>query len=185
MAPWVDLSRSFRDLANVELDADDGGLSVRYLGLRPRVFWPEILKHPHVALLAGAGAGKTSEMRMQAAQLRAEGQAAAFIPLEILDRLELIAAAEPEDEDAIEAWLANKRGRLTIFLDAVDELKLGQGSLGAAMRKVRAVFRNSLDEIAVVVSCRPSDWRPESDLDAFRLLAPPTRTIATFVDHAR
>ncbi|MFD1798245.1 hypothetical protein FQV27_16900 [Paracoccus aurantiacus] len=183
MAQWVDLHRSFRDLNNIEHDTDDSGLSARYLGLRSRVSWSEVLEHPRVALLAGAGAGKTSEMRMQAAQLRAEGQAAAFIPLEMLDRLALTEAAEPEDKDAIEAWLASRAGRLTLFLDAVDELKLGRGSLGAAMRKVRAAFRDTLDQIAVVVSCRPSDWRPESDLDAFRLLAPPTRMIATSVTH--
>ena len=62
-----------------------------------------------------------------------------------------------------------------VFLDAVDELKLTQGKLDRALRRLARALDGSLDRVRIVVSCRPSDWRPVLDADTIRnrLRVPP------------
>ena len=126
--------------------------------------WPELLKQPRVVILAEAGSGKTREMREQAKRLAAQGKFAFFVALESLDREALTGTMSADEERAFEAWKADGRSTAWFFLDSVDELKLTQGKLDRALGRFAKAIDGHLDRARVVISCRPSDWRPVLDL---------------------
>ena len=49
------------------------------------------------------------------------------------------------------------------FLDSVDELKLKSETLKKALRNFEKSIRGCLDRAHVVISCRPNDWRIDTD----------------------
>ena len=167
MRVFVDLERRFRELTNHELDdADDLAARSDYL---TGTGWPGLLEHHRVVLLAEAGAGKTAEMQQQAMRLAAEGKFAFFAALEDLDRGRINEAlSTPEDETRFQEWMADEDAPAWFFLDSVDELKLTQGKLDRALRTLSKTLAGRLDRARIVISCRPSDWRPLVDADTVR-----------------
>ena len=130
--------------------------------------WPELLEHDRVVLLAEAGAGKTEEMRQQSKRLVEEGKFAFFVALDDLDRGPIDDILAPDDEKRFEEWKASADAPAWFFLDAVDELKLRQRSLERALRRLSKGLDGRLDRARVIVSCRPSDWRPLLDTDTIQ-----------------
>ena len=130
--------------------------------------WPELLEHDRVALLAEAGAGKTEEMRQQSKRLVEEEKFAFFVALEDLDRGPIDDILAPDDEKRFEEWKASADAPAWFFLDAVDELKLTQGRLERALRRLSKGLEGRLDRARIIVSCRPSDWRPVLDTDTMQ-----------------
>lgn len=161
MSEFIDLKRRFRDLRDDELghgELDDTEIlaSLGEWGLGASIGWSELLEHPRVVLLAEAGAGKTREMSEQAKRLVEDGRHALFVPLESLDREPLTALLSPSDEKRLESWLADGSEPGWFFLDAVDELKLTDGKLDRALRRLSRDIDGHLDRARIVVSCGPA-----------------------------
>ena len=166
---FLDLKRRFRDLRDAELahaEFEDPGIlaSLDEWGLGPTFGWSELLEHPRVVILAEAGAGKSREMSEQAKRLVEERRYAFFVPLESLDSEPLSSLLEPADEKEFEAWKTDGNKPGWFFLDAVDELKLTNGKLDRALLRLSREIAAHLERARVLVSCRPSDWRPSLDL---------------------
>ena len=166
---YVDLKRRFRDLQDTELahlEFDDPRVlvSLEEWERDLTVGWTELLEHPRIVMLAEAGAGKSKEMSEQAKRLAKEGRYAFFVPLESLDREPLKNLLEPSDEANFEAWKTDGHKPGWFFLDAVDELKLINSKLDRALLQFSKDIAGHLDRARVLVSCRPSDWRPDQDL---------------------
>src|SRR5438045_316623 len=102
--PYLDLSRRFRDLTQAELESPELLASLNDPRWGSSDGWAELLQYPRVLLLAEAGAGKTIEMREQAARLMAESKPAFFIALESLDREPLTELMSPTEERTFDAW---------------------------------------------------------------------------------
>lgn len=164
---YIDLQRRFRDAA----DEDPGEP-----GFGEGIGWPELLESDRVVLLAEAGSGKTMEMRAQKRRLVEEGKAAFFAPVEELDQESFTGLLLPEEKERFKAWRADPEALAWFFLDAVDELKLSEGKLDRALRRFSQAISGRLDRARIVISCRPSDWRRQHDLDVVRdrLPVPPT-----------
>ena len=166
---FVNLKRRFRDLRDSELAQDgleepEDFVSLGELGLGRPFGWSELLDHHRVVVLAEAGAGKSREMEEQAKRLVAEDRYAFFVPLESLDKEPLTNLLEPAQERALEAWKGDMREPAWFFLDAVDELKLTNGKLDRALLRLSREIDGHRGRAHVLVSCRPSDWRPSLDL---------------------
>lgn len=86
------------------------------------VGWAKVLENRSSIIVAAANFGKTTEMRHQAAQLRANGETAIFTALrQLADRGSLEKALDGDDRDAYRAWRAKPVGRITVFVDSLDE----------------------------------------------------------------
>lgn len=174
---YIDLQRRFRD-AEDENPGDPGyGALPGEYGVGEDIGWPELLESDRVVLLAEAGSGKTEEMRTQARRLVEDGKAAFFAPVEDLDR-------EPfpvEERERFKEWRTDPEAPAWFFLDAVDELKLTEGRLDRALRRFSQAIDGRLDRARIVISCRPSDWRPQHDLGVVRdrlpVLPAPKKTL--------
>lgn len=178
MHRFIDLSRRFRDLTKAELEDPDLLASLNDDHFLSSLDWTVLLRHPRILLLAEAGSGKTAEMAEQAKRLASAGKYAFFIPLESLDPGRLIDQLSPEEERTFAAWRADGHSAAWFFLDSVDELKLNQGNFDRAIHRFAKDVDGLLDRTHVVVSCRPTDWRPTKDMATLqsRLPIPPPRT---------
>ena len=125
-------------------------------------------KYGRVILLAEAGAGKTKEMEVQVKRLVEEAQFAFFLPLESLDRTPVIDLFSAADESNFEAWKRDGDAPAWFFLDAVDELKLTKGKLDRSLHFFSKAINGHLGRARVIISCRPSDWRPSLDMTTVR-----------------
>ena len=125
----VDLKRKFRDLTESELHDPELLLAMADSELLKSISWDDVLRSPRVLILAEAGSGKTQEMREQAKRLQDAGEAAFFVPLEMLDKEGVVEVLDAADGRAFEAWKARHTAIAWLFLDAVDELKLTHGKL--------------------------------------------------------
>lgn len=175
---YVDLSRRFRALTAAELEEPELLAYMNESNWTEAIGWPELLKHPRVLLLAEAGSGKTEEMREQARRLSNDSKPAFFIELESLDRASLWSILSPPERGVFEIWRAESEAIAWFFLDAVDELKIARGTLDRALRHFSNDIDGFLQRAHVVISCRPSDWRPASDMAMFkeRLPLPPVQS---------
>lgn len=172
MPIYVDVSRRFRDLTNAELEEPELLASFNEHDILSPIDWPALLRHPRVLLLAEAGSGKTAEMCEQVKRLVAEGKYAFFVPLESLDRDSLTDLLSAEEGRVFAAWRAEGHATAWFFLDAVDELKLNQGKLEHALGRFAKAVDGLLDRVHVVVSSRPSDWRPVLDMKTLQAKLP-------------
>lgn len=164
MQSFIDLSRTFHDLKNAELEEPELLASLNDQEYFSADGWPELLKCPRVLLLAEAGSGKTIEMLEQAKKLAGDGKSAFFLALESLDRENLTDLFSAEEERAFEKWKRDGHSTAWFFLDAVDELKLTQGKLERALNRFAKAVDGLLDRTRTVISCRPNDWRPNLDM---------------------
>lgn len=161
---FVDLCRRFRDLTEADFKQPDQYAFISDGDLIRADGWPELLKEPRLVILAEAGAGKTREMREQVKRLVAEGKFAFFLRLEDLAQEQLPELLSAEDECRFWAWQADGQSLAWFFLDAVDELKLTGGRLDRALARLARAIKSHLERARIVISCRPSDWRPILDL---------------------
>ena len=168
MTGFIDLERRFHELTDQEVDdLEDLAAWSEYVP-GSTTGWPELLKHDRLVLLAEAGAGKTEEMRQQAKRLSEEGKFAFFVALEDLDREPIDNILPTDEEKRFEEWKAASEVPAWFFLDSVDELKLAQGKLDRALRRLSKALNGRLDRARIIISCRPSDWRPLLDADTVK-----------------
>ena len=166
---YIGLHRRFRDLEHSEIEDPEALLSVldhdlfAYGDALKLIGWPELLEHDRVVLLAESGAGKIREMKEQAKRLAGDGKHAFFLTLGDLARGEgpINVLLPREEESRLNTWMADGAAAAWFFLDAADEMMLAGGRLD------RALLRLSRDidvrRARIVISCRPGDWRPETD----------------------
>ena len=180
---FIDLERRFHALTGTELEDLEVLVSRSEHPFGSDIGWLDLLDYSRVILLAEAGAGKTVEMRKQVKRLVGEGKFAFFVALESLDRDPINDCFSPDEARKFEAWKKDRGALAWFFLDAVDELKLIQGRLDRALLRLSKELYGQLHHTRIIISCRPSDWRPEVDLDTVRsrLPVPETRGAAPSV----
>ena len=146
MTTFHELHRQFRDLTDEE-QREPHRLSALFgaVDLGSGSAWDDILAAERVVILAEAGSGKTREMQAQTDRLVTGGKVAFFMPIEALEKIAVREYLVGE-EARWDAWLASGTEEAWIFLDAVDELKLTNGKLELALRRVAAA-------IGAAVSC--------------------------------
>ena len=165
---FIDVQRRFHDLTEEELEDTESLLAWSEYDFGPAVGWSGLLEDDRVVLLAEAGSGKTMEMIEQAKRLVGEGRFAFFAPLESLDREPIVDLLSVADAKRFGEWKVDGRETAWFFLDAVDELKLVDGKLDRALRGLAKVVDGHTHRARVIISCRPSDWRPHLDLTTVR-----------------
>ena len=171
MMQYIDLQRRFHTLTEAKLEDAELLADLSEDEFRPSpsiIDWSRLLQYARVILLAAAGAGKTREMEEQANRLVREDQFAFFVPLESLNREESVDLLLADEEERFEAWKADGDAPAWFFLDAVDELKLTEGKLDRALRRLSRALTGHLARARIIISCRPSDWRPSVDLATVR-----------------
>ena len=182
MTTFIDVQRRFHELTDSELEDTEllGALSDE--GFGPSIGWSELLAYARVVLLAEAGAGKTIEMREQVNSLVGRDRFAFFVPLESLDQNSLVDLLSVAEEKRFERWKADGQKPAWFFLDAVDELRLTEGKLDRALNRLSKAVNGHLDRARVIISCRPSDWRPGHDPFTVqdRLPVPARRSATSF-----
>lgn len=177
--PFIDLDRRFRDLTDAERE-DPEVLALYNDHDAPwSLGWEKLLDHPRVIILAEAGSGKTWEMREQVSRMVKVGRTAFFIPLESLQSDNPSNIFSPDEYRLYETWLVDDQSVGWFFLDALDELKLVHGTLERALRRLSREVEGRLGRVRVVLSSRPTDWRPITDLEAFERYLPLPETTET------
>jgi len=167
MEDFMDLSRRFRDLTSKELEEPELLVALSERDFAAPDGWAQIFTSVRVLLLAEAGSGKTYEMRAQARRLQAEGKYAFLVPLESLGRGRLADLLSAEEERSFDNWKADGHSLAWFFLDAVDELKLTERKLDEALGLFAKAIDGQLDRARVILSSRPTDWRPAMDMATF------------------
>ena len=176
MMEFVDLQRQFHDLPeDAELEETERLVSLSESKFGPSFGWSKLLESKRVVLLAEAGSGKTREMEEQVRRLVQEGRFAFSVALDDLDREDIVNALTPDEEDSFNRWKTKGQETAWFFLDAVDELKLTGGKLSRALHRLSKGLNGFLDRARVIISCRPSDWRPIVDLDTVQKALPVPR----------
>jgi hypothetical protein len=172
MTKFIDLKRSFRDLTKSELDEPELLASINDHEFLCPILWDQLIEHPRVLLLAEAGSGKTEEMRQMAHRLQNDGKFGFFVAIESLNHQSLTDVLSINDGIRYGEWKANSQEKAWFFLDAVDELKLTQGNFERALNSFAKAVDAQLHRVSVVISCRPNDWRPYSDMRTLRKYLP-------------
>ena len=163
---YIDLGRVFRDLTEDERLDPSMLAQLDSSNLYGAFGWTTLLDSERVIILAEAGSGKTCELVAQKKRLELDGKAAFFIPIEALQNETLAGflAMQPGEAEKFRAWLADESQPAWFFLDAVDELKLTNGKLDFALGKVSKALGAAAERAHVVLTCRPTDWRPNQDM---------------------
>lgn len=135
------------------------------------ISWDNINNCQCVVILGEGKCGKTFEFQQQHQLLKSKNQYSFFIPLDLLQDNELFDVITVEEEEEFERWKDSSLNDSAIFfLDAIDELKLRQGTLRKALRKIKQAIGNALSRSRFYISCRPNDWNDELDYRALSTL---------------
>jgi len=159
---FIELDRTFRDLAISDDDGDDAKM-VRLFARETSTHWADLLAEPRVIVLAEAGSGKTEEIRHICRRQRGEGKPAFFLRIEhLIDDFET--SFEEGDLEEFEVWLASgEQGWL--FLDSVDEARLRDPKdFERAIRRIGKKIECALPRSHIVITGRTEAWRPSTDL---------------------
>lgn len=162
MTAYVSITRRFA-LAEKEELRDPDYLS--YFGSEPDgVYkWPDLFEMTPLIILGEGRSGKTREFEEQIELLHKSGSYAFFLPLERLHDESLESALSTKDLKAFKAWTESPTAVAYFFLDALDELKLREGSLRTAVKKLQLACEPHFARMKLVVSCRPADWQSQLD----------------------
>ncbi len=119
-------------------------------------------------ILGEAGAGKTFELRMRAAELRAQGQTAFCVPVHALATLGLRTSLGPDERPKFDEALTAD-GDIWLFLDSVEESELRGNTLHGALSMLADDMEHRLKSLRLTLSARGSDWQEidQQTLNAF------------------
>lgn len=151
---YYDLSRRF-----VERESYDQDELVAAQLRGKQVTWAKVLENRSSIIVAAANFGKTTEMRQQAAQLRANGETAVFVALrQLADRGSLDKALTGDDRDAYRAWKIAPVGHITMFVDSLDEAAAGgkEESISHLIGDVADELSWPNEHVRWVISTRPA-----------------------------
>lgn len=156
----VQLDRRFLELKRGE--EDDAARDLP-LFLRDVVPWDRVLEERCAVILGEAGTGKTTEFRLRRKLLAESGQPAFFLAVEELATKQVTEFLDSDEEQRFSAW-ESAETIAYFFLDAVDEARLRNAkSLPSALRNLVRALRGKLVRSRILISCRVSDWRAQSD----------------------
>jgi hypothetical protein len=162
----ISLNRSFHELT-LDADATDDTALARISGRRNAIYWTDLLREYRVILLSEAGAGKTTEIRNIAIELRSSGKPAFFVRIENVCHGFEDAFEEGSYEEFIEWAASGEEGWL--FLDSVDESRLRDArDFERAMKKLGRSLARVLQQAHIIVTGRANAWRAKSDLQLCR-----------------
>ena len=136
--------------------------------LSPGVGWDELLRMSRVVILAEAGMGKTTELRLRTQTLRDAREHAFFCRMEsIADEGNFCKALSPEDETRFREWLSGDTTGY-FFLDSVDEAKLRDFPVDKALRPLARELGGAKIRARIFLSSRASEWDYVRDTVDFR-----------------
>lgn len=143
------------------------------------VGWDKVLENRSNVIVAPANFGKTTEMRHQAAQLRAKGENAVFIVLrQLSERGNLDKALEGDDRAAYRAWKADPTSHITVFVDSLDEAAAGrEESIGHLVSDVADELNWPNEHVRWVISTRPAVLTSAVFEKLSELLSKPARRV--------
>lgn len=157
----VHLSRTFSPLHTTNKDAEHN-YNKAFVEGRRTIDWADVESSHRAVILAGAGIGKTHEMKRRAEEKREAGNAAFFIRIEDIDE-DFEHSFEVGDEEAFAAWLASS-DEAWFHLDSIDEARLDDPrTFEKAIRRFARKIRAAQHRARVVISSRPYAWRSYTD----------------------
>jgi len=167
MTNKVDIERRFVPTEEKQLSDPD---YLSYFGDQPHGVktWLDLLKVSPVVVLGEGRIGKTFEFVSQVESLKSQTEFAFFVPLERLHDENLDEALDPEDVRLFHAWKNSPNSVGYFFLDALDELKLREGTLRKALKKLQDAVEPHFGRVNVVLSCRPADWKTTIDQQSLK-----------------
>jgi hypothetical protein len=164
----VDLERRFISWT----DEERTGLRLDFMADRgDDVGWDALLEKPRVVVLAEAGAGKSTELRLQTERLRRADRNAFFATVQDVARGGLRAAVAPALERAFDAWRSGEH-IAWIFIDSFDEARLDKIQLPTALNRLARDIGGAESRARIVLSGRYTDWDTEGDREAFEAVLP-------------
>lgn len=159
---YIELHRTFQELLPTGRPGDDAALEPD-MGQKA-VLLCALLEQPRVVMLAEGGSGKTWLLQEAARRLRNERKAAFFLRLEHVVQ-DFEGAFDIGSHEDFEAWLASQEPGW-VLLDSIDESRLRSSQdFERAVRKVAVKLAKALDRTHILMTGRPSAWRPRTDLD--------------------
>jgi hypothetical protein len=158
----IEINRRFAPTDERQLSDPD---YLSFFGEKPEGVreWSELLSASPVVILGEGRSGKTYEFLRQVEKLRAEQKFAFFLPLERLYDEAFEDALEVEDLKLFQLWQKSPDDEGYFFLDALDELKLREGSMRKAIKKLQAAISGHIGRASIILSCRPADWKSTTD----------------------
>lgn len=154
----IELQRTFGPYTEPQVDDEDVDWHQYFSSNRRRLSWNDLHPNRVTVVLGEAGIGKTVELQLQAKRMRAAGQYAFFLPLNILDTPTNWELALDDALPSFSAWLNSSEDGF-FFLDAVDEARLQtHADFKRAILVVRAVLAPNIANAKIVISSRVTDW---------------------------
>jgi hypothetical protein len=159
---YIPLERTFSLLRT---PSSDKSLSEEDFEQTTSFSWEDLRSHDRVVILAEAGAGKTTEIKMQVTTLRNEGHDAFFLVLENLkDEFEFAFHPIWGPFGDFNAWKNTYRTGY-FFLDSVDEAKMNcERDFRKAITRFAKHLSPYMSRIKIVITSRIAAWKPTSDL---------------------
>lgn len=166
---YIELHRIFQELLPPGRRGDDAALEPGQG--QETVSLYALLEQPRVVMLSEGGSGKTWLLQEATRRLRREGKAAFFLRLEHVAR-DFDGAFDIGSNEDFEAWLASQEPGW-VLLDSIDESRLRSSlDFEGAVRKVAVKLSKAMKRTHILMTGRPSAWRPRTDLDLCGRLFP-------------
>ncbi|MCE1194542.1 MAG: hypothetical protein LWW96_20545 [Acidovorax sp.] len=166
---YIELHRIFQELLPPGRRGDDAALEPGQG--QETVFLYALLEQPRVVMLAEGGSGKTWLLQEATRRLRREGKAAFFLRLEHVAQ-DFDGAFDIGSSEDFEAWLASQEPGW-VLLDSIDESRLRSSlDFERAVRRVAVKLSTATKRTHILMTGRPSAWRPRTDLDLCGRLFP-------------
>jgi len=157
----VHLDRTFSPLHATDKDAENHEIMALVEGRR-LTDWAGVESSHRAVILAGAGVGKTHEMKRRAIEKREAGDAAFFIRIEDIDD-DFPLSFEVGGQEVFETWLSSS-DEAWFYLDSIDEARLDNPrEFQRAIRRFARRINSAQHRAHVVISSRPYAWRSNTD----------------------
>jgi hypothetical protein len=165
---FIELERRFEELPTDE-SAESNALQSytrvsALFGLREGMSWQQLLEKRLVVVVGEPGSGKTWEFRERANALNDTEAVGFYIELERLVAGQIPEIFDEQSRKRFERWQKSSKDAF-FFLDSVDEAKFRRISdfYTALDKFVFGIGEESLTRARTFISCRVSEWQPESD----------------------
>lgn len=157
----LDLNRTFSRIGEMGAEVMDFDYEFyhRFSGAANEALtWDGLLEFPVLVILGEAGIGKTWEFEGRAKQLKAEGRAAFFVPINAALDKETLKDLFAKETIPFESWLSGKDSGY-FFLDSIDEARLkSHTDLKSALGNVIRLVKPGSTRASFVISSRITDW---------------------------
>lgn len=153
----IELQRSFGTYTEPQTEDPDCDWHQHFSSNQQRLTWNDLQQNSVTVILGEAGIGKTVELQLQSARVKASGRPSFFIPLNELATVDW-ALALGDELAYFQAWLHSSQDGF-FFLDAVDEARLQtHADFKRAILAVRTALASNAAHAKIVISSRLTDW---------------------------